>query len=107
MIVRFFREVLVLIALFASAFPATADTKSSAHGYDFDGRLTTNLYSDGKCVLYAYDANGNRVSQETIPSDPTVMISNHAGRGDTQKTSSPTQPIWGSGTWGCFSWTAP
>lgn len=39
------------------------------------------------CIVYTYDANGNRQSQ-------TITVS---GGGMT--------PTWGTGTWGCFKWT--
>jgi len=52
--------------------------------YDTLGRVTTALYDNGMCVAYSYDANGNRT---------------------TQTNATPGAPAWGSGMWGCFSWT--
>ena len=60
---------------------------SAIYTYDQLGRLTTAFYDNGVCVAYAYDANGNRTSQ----------INTLGG--------TPASPIWGSGVWGCFSWT--
>lgn len=60
---------------------------SAYYGYDPIGRVTTALYDNGVCVVYAYDANGNRTSQTNTASGP------------------PEAPTWGSGVWGCFSWT--
>lgn len=39
------------------------------------------------CIVYSYEANGNRLSQAITAS----------GGGLT--------PTWGTGTWGCFKWT--
>ena len=60
---------------------------SVIYTYDPLGRVTTGLYDNGLCIAYAYDANGNRTAQ-------TNTIS-----------SAPETPTWGSGVWGCFSWT--
>jgi uncharacterized protein RhaS with RHS repeats len=73
----------VLTAL-GTVMPAHA---SVSYGYDALGRVTTALYDNGLCIVYAYDANGNRTSQ-------TNTIS-----------STPESPVWGTGTWGCFIWT--
>jgi YD repeat-containing protein len=51
------------------------------------GRIITTLYDTGICIVYAYDANGNRTSQ-------TINV------GGT-----PTTSTWGSGVWGCFNWS--
>jgi YD repeat-containing protein len=71
---------------FAALVP-TGSIASAIYTYDQVGRLTTALYDNGVCVAYAYDANGNRTSQ----------INTLGG--------TPASPIWGSGVWGCFSWT--
>jgi YD repeat-containing protein len=75
-----------LLALLA-AMSADAATASTSYTYDLVGRVTSALYDNGVCVVYAYDVNGNRTSQ-----------TNTVG-------GTPTSPIWGSGTWGCFLWT--
>jgi len=72
--------------IFAALVP-TGSIASAIYTYDQVGRLTTALYDNGVCVAYAYDANGNRTSQ----------INTLGG--------TPASPIWGSGVWGCFSWT--
>ncbi len=71
------------------AGPAGAANGSAAYTYDPLGRVTTVLYDTGVCVVYKYDANGNRTSQ-------TIDVGG-----------APTTPSWGSGVWGCFAWTAP
>lgn len=77
-----------VFVLFVVLFPATVDA-SGSYTYDGVGRLTTALYDNGTCVAYSYDATGNRTAQ-TI----------------TAPSGAPQTPNWGSGTWGCFSWTA-
>jgi RHS repeat protein len=74
-----------VVGLFGVLSPGSAN--AYAYGYDSVGRLSTALYDNGLCVVYAYDAAGNRLSQ-------TNTIS-----------SAPESPVWGSGQWGCFSWT--
>lgn len=61
---------------------------SASYTYDALGRVVTTLYDTGICVIYSYDANGNRTSQAT---DVGGM---------------PLTPTWGGGTWGCFVWTS-
>jgi uncharacterized protein RhaS with RHS repeats len=56
---------------------------SVAYTYDALGRVTTASYDTGVCIVYKYDANGNRIS-ETI---------NVTAAGAT-------------GVWGCFNWNA-
>lgn len=78
----------VLIAfgcLFALSGVAHAGNGSVAYTYDALGRITTASYDTGVCVIYTYDANGNRLSE-------TVNVST----GST--------PTWGTGIWGCFDW---
>jgi len=54
---------------------------SVAYSYDALGRLITASYDTGVCIVYEYDANGNR-TKETI---------NVTTPGST-------------GVWGCFDW---
>jgi len=68
---------------FLSAGPSRAANGSVAYTYDALGRVTTASYDTGVCILYTYDANGNRLS-ETI---------NVTAAGAT-------------GVWGCFDWNA-
>jgi hypothetical protein len=39
------------------------------------------------CIVYTYDANGNRTSQSITTSGGALS------------------PVWGTGVWGCFVWT--
>lgn len=88
-ILRYRKGLILRIALcLASATcvsaPAHAATNGSvAYTYDALGRVTTASYDTGVCIIYSYDANGNRLS-ETI---------NVTTAGTT-------------GVWGCFSWNA-
>jgi len=75
-----------LLALLAVLIPLGA-VGSVIYTYDPLGRVTTGLYDNGLCIAYAYDANGNRTTQ-------TNTIA-----------SAPESATWGSGVWGCFSWT--
>jgi YD repeat-containing protein len=85
-------RVFLFFCLFASLFismstsRAAAANGSVAYTYDALGRVVTASYDTGVCVIYSYDANGNRLSQ-------TINV----GTGGT--------PTWGTGTWGCFNWT--
>lgn len=79
-----------LAALFALSILTCGTTESAvaangsvAFTYDALGRVTAASYDTGVCIIYTYDANGNRVS-ETI---------NVAAAGAT-------------GVWGCFNWNA-
>lgn len=62
---------------------AHAANGSVSYTYDALGRVTTASYDTGVCILYSYDANGNRLS-ETI----NVTVSG------------------ATGVWGCFNWNA-
>jgi YD repeat-containing protein len=78
--------VLSALSMLGIPIPGTADA-AVTYGYDPLGRVTTALYDDGLCVVYGYDANGNRISQANTISSP------------------PESAVWGTGTWGCFHWT--
>jgi YD repeat-containing protein len=73
---------LALSVIFGTA-AAQAANGSVAYTYDALGRVTTASYDTGVCIIYAYDPNGNRLS-ETI---------NVTTAGTT-------------GVWGCFNWNA-
>ena len=62
---------------------ALAANGSVAYTYDALGRVTTASYDTGVCIVYSYDANGNRLSE-------TINV-----------TTSGT-----TGVWGCFNWNA-
>ena len=77
-----------LLSFFAVLLVDAASTGRAANGsvayaYDALGRVTTASYDTGVCIVYTYDANGNRLS-ETI---------NVTASGAT-------------GVWGCFNWNA-
>jgi YD repeat-containing protein len=76
----------LLLVLATSA--ANAASASIYYTYDSNGRVITALYSNGTCVVYAYDPTGNRTSQTNTTNG------------------TPESPNWGSGMWGCFVWTA-
>jgi len=82
------RLALPVLALIGIALPTTVDA-SGSYTYDGVGRLATALYDNGTCVAYNYDAVGNRTAR-------TIAAASGA----------PQTPNWGTGTWGCFSWTA-
>jgi YD repeat-containing protein len=67
---------------------ASTSTVSAQYTYDQLGRVATALYDNGTCIAYTYDANGNRTAQTFTTSG------------------TPASPVWGSGVWGCFPWTA-
>ncbi len=74
-----------LLGIAAMTIPGSALGSGVVYGYDKVGRLTAALYDNGTCLVYAYDANGNRTS--------------------ATNTSATVTPVWGTGTFGCFSWT--
>jgi YD repeat-containing protein len=72
-------------ALAVGCFIRPSEAGSSSITYDLAGRVTSALYDNGMCVLYSYDANGNRTSQtNAIPSGT---------------------PTWGTSVYGCVNWT--
>lgn len=73
------------LTLLLHVSPAAAANGSVYYSYDALGRVASALYDTGVCVVYVYDANGNRISQ-------TVNV----GTG--------TSPYWGTAQWGCFLW---
>lgn len=83
------RQVIVVLSTLSmlGIFIPGAASASVNYGYDPLGRVTTALYDNGLCVVYGYDANGNRTSQTNTISSP------------------PESPAWGMGAWGCFYWT--
>jgi YD repeat-containing protein len=74
------------LAAFALVALPQAAIASTSFTYDAAGRLTSARYGNGVCISYSYDANGNRTAQTNASSGGTPAL------------------IWGSGTWGCFSW---
>lgn len=94
-----------LAILMTGVVSAPAASSLTVHHYDPAGRLTTTLYDNKTCIVYAYDANGNRTSQRTAaePSSPQFWGALTWGANDW--TAGPMLPLWGSGVWGCLSWT--
>lgn len=73
----------------ACAFLAAGmNSAAAANSYSYDrlGRLTSAFYESGLCVVYSYDANGNRTAITSISVPPGT-------------------PTWGAATFGCFVWT--
>lgn len=86
----FATQCLSMLAIFMllgiSSASRAADTVT--YSYDIVGRVTSAAYDNGLCIIYAYDANGNRTAQSYSTS------------------SAPTSQNWGSGVWGCYlKWT--
>jgi YD repeat-containing protein len=71
---------LIASAIFASTL-AYAANGSVAYSYDALGRITAANYDTGVCVVYSYDANGNRLTQ-------TINVTTSGS----------------VGIWGCFNW---
>jgi hypothetical protein len=77
----------ILVSLTISS--ATQADSSVSYGYDQLGRVTSAAYDNGLCVVYTYDANGNRTAQSYSMSSASASQN------------------WGSGVWGCYlKWTA-
>lgn len=77
----------LVVAALAMALGGIVPDASGAgvtYTYDLSGRIATALYDNGICVVYTYDAAGNRTSQANAV---------------------PPAPAWGAGNWGCFVWT--
>jgi hypothetical protein len=81
------RNLLLIVVLSCAAYGivaiprAQAANGSVAYTYDALGRVTAASYDTGVCILYSYDANGNRLSE-------TINVTT-AGA---------------TGVWGCFNW---
>jgi YD repeat-containing protein len=71
----------VLPAIATPTLSYAVTNGSVAYTYDALGRVTTASYDTGVCIVYKYDANGNRLSE----------IINVTAAGAT-------------GVWGCFNW---
>jgi RHS Repeat len=82
-------RLLLLSCVFGAAAALMSPSSHAANGsvaytYDALGRVTTASYDTGVCILYAYDPNGNRLSE-------TINVLNTSGT---------------TGVWGCFNWNA-
>jgi hypothetical protein len=77
-----------LAALLFLATGASQGAETVTYGYDQVGRVTSAAYDNGLCVIYVYDPNGNRTTQ------------------NYSMSSAPASQNWGSGVWGCYlKWT--
>ncbi len=78
------------LALLGMSIAGAADAANGSAAYTYDplGRVTTILYDTGVCVVYTYDANGNRTAQ-------TINVGG-----------APTTSVWNAGVWGCFNWSS-
>lgn len=70
----------LLMSLSTPSAPHAANG-SVTYSYDALGRLLTANYDTGVCIVYSYDANGNRTSQQIL------VVSGSS-----------------TGVWGCFNW---
>lgn len=100
-------RIMVSISLFAGISSASAATMNSVLGYDLDARLKTARYSEGGCVLYDLDANGNRLLRGAVIESASPPIWGQANWGTATWTASFANSLWGSGAWGCAIWTVP
>lgn len=83
--VRMFTCAGMTAVLIGIGAPVMAQASASVtYTYDQAGRLTNAKYDNNTCIAYAYDASGNRVSQNNGSPNPT----------------------WGQGFYGCFTWTS-
>ena len=51
-----------VLGIAAMTIPGSALGSGVVYGYDTVGRVTSALYDNGTCLAYAYDANGNLIS---------------------------------------------
>lgn len=102
---RLFHFTATIVMVLALLDTHEVEAASVAYGYDPLGRLATALYDDGLCIIYVYDANGNRTSWTNAapPSSPPLWGSQNWG--GFNWGNAPQLPVWGTGVWGCFTWT--
>jgi YD repeat-containing protein len=70
-----------LAGLLMTTGPASSANGSVVYTYDALGRIITASYDTGVCIGYAYDANGNRLSERILVTTATSI-----------------------GVWGCYNW---
>lgn len=79
-------KLLKTIVISGAVFVGCLLFNDPGHG-NSDDRVRLKPRTSDPCIVYTYDASGNRQTQ-------TITVS---GGGLT--------PSWGTGTWGCFTWT--
>jgi hypothetical protein len=79
--VRSILKALVIVAFGLWPMTSIGADGSVTYRYDALGRLVAASYGNGLCVIYAYDKNGNRLTEVTGASSTA-----------------------GVGFWGCFAW---
>jgi YD repeat-containing protein len=100
------RVAVIALALLGLLDPCRAKAADS-FGYDVLGRIVTARYDNGSCIVYAYDATGNRTSQVSLgPPQTSPPLWDAGSWGSFTWSSAPQWPVWGAGSvWGCFQWT--
>lgn len=96
---------LIALAVAICHSPQTAKAASMHFGYDPAGRLVTGMF-DTSCVLYGYDANGNRTSQQKKTLPVSTPVWGGATWGSENWATGALVPVWGSASWGCLNWVA-
>lgn len=86
--VKIISKAIFYFALWCSVLPEQA-VASPADLYitSASSELIMLISSSAMCLVYTYDANGNRISLSTFPLDASGAT-------------------WGSSTFGCFNWTS-
>lgn len=79
---------IISVFIFFNVSSESTAEASVSYTYDGVGRIATALYDNGTCVVYVYDANGNR-TQESITS-----------------SGAPGTAVWGTGVLGCLKWSS-
>ena len=95
---------LIALAVVACHSSQAAKAASMHFGYDPAGRLVTGMLGTS-CVLYGYDANGNRTSQQKKTLPASVSVWGDATWGGENWATGALVPVWGSASWGCVPWT--
>lgn len=103
------KTIFICIAVFSSftgVDSARGDSRIDRYSYDHDGRLSTGLVGGTSCLIYAYDANGNRSSSAVVDTVSSPSAWGQANWGSFNWSAGSVNPSWGSGNWGCMSWTS-
>src|ERR1700674_990495 len=76
--------ILAVLTAFIFSTPSIGEEPATGHQ---PSRRNFPTSANDPCIVYSYDASGTRLSQ-------TVAVSGGA-----------MTPSWGTGSWGCFTWT--